>query len=100
MFGEWFRALFRRVPVIAPNGLEFAIRLSPNANERMGKLMKKLGTKDRADIVRDALRVFEYVVDSELSGVEFYAKKTGHHFPQLHDFLKKEDEEDLPDDPA
>ena len=78
-------------------GLEFTVKLSPKARKRMDEIMEKVGIEDRADIVRGALQVYEFVVKSELSGVKFFAYKPDEPDPKLIKFLKEDGGDDAED---
>jgi hypothetical protein len=40
-------------------------------NERLDRLLEKVDANNKADLIRQALRVYEYIVEKKLEGCEF-----------------------------
>jgi len=49
--------------------------LSPSSLERLKRLKKMVEAKNYTDVMKDALRLFEWIVEEESAGSKFVIKK-------------------------
>jgi metal-responsive CopG/Arc/MetJ family transcriptional regulator len=59
--------------------IRVTVDLSADLNDRLEKLTEMLGAPSKADTIRDALRVLEYLAERHHDGFEFMQRKKGHN---------------------
>lgn len=51
--------------------------LSPEFYDRLDDLEKRVGAESKAKVLREALRLYEHVMNHHLDGDEFFTRKKG-----------------------
>ena len=79
MHGHHHRRRYRGEPTETENGERATTRVQlempPQAMERLQKLKDRIEAASYAEVIRNALRLFEALVDEHEKGAEFFLKR-------------------------
>lgn len=78
--------------------VRLALDLSPAVADRLDELVLKTDSRSKAEVIRNALRVYEYMVDEAIEGAAFYIKEEGDKEPHRFTMFRADgDDEDKAD---
>jgi hypothetical protein len=65
------------------------LKLPPRSVERLENLVRETGAPTYAEVVRDAIQLYEWIVSQKSNGIEFGLRKPGGSFEPVHLFTDK-----------
>ncbi len=64
-------------------GVRIQIVMSPEAANRLERLLEKTDASSLAEVTRNALRLYEAVIDEVAAGNQFFLEKDGERAPVI-----------------